>query len=80
MTLWNRRRRSPARLAAALAALVASAGALSARAQDLGVDASQSQIPGLKEETPLVAWGLAALFCIASLVLAFWSSKRGHLD
>lgn len=53
-----------------------------AAAQDSATepDPAMNTLPALKEQTPLAAWGLAALFLISSLAIAFKNSKRGHLD
>ncbi len=48
-------------------------------AQDAG-DPAMTILPELKSQAPLAGWGLAGLFLIASLALAFKNSKRGHLD
>lgn len=46
-------------------------------AQDGGT--VQSILPQLKPQTPLLAWGLAALFLIAALAIAFKGSNRGKV-
>ncbi len=71
-------------LAAGVVAMGLSLAVSSARAQDASSNYNEegepTSVPKLEMQRPMTSWGLAIVFLIGSLGLAFKSSKRTSAD